>query len=71
MMDKGRSDEIEYVRPTALDLGALTIVYGALCPAGYTASGCNDGTSENDGQACTSGTGPTTYCAGGSDGRAT
>lgn len=70
-MDRERSGEIEYMKPTALDLGALTIVYGVVCPNGPSAQHieCSGGSFAEGGNvpgACQTGGNPNVNCVDGS-----
>lgn len=54
--------DIEYVKPTALDLGALTFVYGSLCSTtGSGAVNCVYGGGDED-EGCQSGNNPRISC---------
>ena len=69
MMNRERSGEIEYVKPMALDLGALAIVYGATCYSGHNARACNAGGGEGEfpQPLCRTGYSPEAYCLNGTD----
>jgi len=67
-MDKKSANDIEYVKPQALDLGALTIMYGALCPSGLQATNtCTDGLGASGGECGSQGQDAASCIAGDGD----